>query len=574
MMRRISNRSAAPPTSLASQRASFFFGGKKDKDTGGAPAAPASAGNGDKTFDIRRVQEFMKSTPQQQLDMMQKASDMQRMMGKVPGLGMLARKNADMMDRMIKMQRDMVGGKPLNMEEKQKLEQEAKAMMSERGVDPEKAAAAVKSAIGSSSPPPPPPRGAAASRGGPSGPSLDELKKVNLGTEIEALFQELKVVRESKNSYRDKFNAREKECEDLQKEAHTLRDTTSNLRAKLQLAEKNVLLLNSECMTLKDDAKVVKDLQRQNSALQQKITLLQHNDTQPLLAKIQELEAALRTKEAHAQSLLRKLDRTRRRDPLLQFTSVCSTGPLQLCRAADDSSMGETEGRRIVDEAFQALRNTYDEAQQQAWNAAVAANGSGAKLMVAAARELIASWLGHKGKLDATVHLNGTSADISSTLQVWRDVGFTVEKDTISEGKYVVSSPSTASTPSSLGPYGLIAAAFLARGWANNNSNNNSQSSSSSRSGGAEIVSVAPCISSALLNNSKRVRIDYESCRSGGPGGQAANVSETQISAKLYVDGVFLYKTEAQDSRSAVANKDSATDKLVTTQTKHWNDRA
>lgn len=569
-MRRISSSSgcaSATTTSIAVQRGSFFFGKKNDNGT--APPASSSSSSTSsppKGFDVGGFQQFLKSTPEQQLDMMQKAANMQRTMGKVPGLGLLARKNADMMDRMIKMQRDMTVGKPVDPAEKQRLEQEARGLMAERGVDPEKAAVAVKSALGSSQPPPPPRFGGSSSaRGASSGPSLDELKKVNLGTEIEALFQELKSVRESKNSYRDKFNAREKECDELQKEAQALRDTSANLRSKLQLAETNVLLLNSESMTLKDEAKLAKDLQRQNSLLNQKITLLQHNDTQPLLARIQELEAALRTKEAHEQSLHRKLDRTRRRDPLLQFTSACSTGPLQLCRSSDDS--GETEGRKIVDDAFQSLRSTYDDAQQQAWSTAVAANGGGAKLMVAAARELIASWLGSKGKLDATVHVGGSDEKVlASTLKSWRDVGFTVEKDTMSEGKYVVSSPSSATTPSTLGPYGVIAAAMLAR--------SRPTSSSSSRGTTDTIISVAPCISSALLNNSNRAKIDYESCRSGGPGGQAANVSETQINAKLSIDGVFLYKTEAQDSRSALANKESATEKLVTTHTKHWNDRS
>jgi hypothetical protein len=41
----------------------------------------------------------------------------------------------------------------------------------------------------------------------------------------------------------------------------------------------------------------------------------------------------------------------------------------------------------------------------------------------------------------------------------------------------------------------------------------------------------------------------------------------------LVVDGEFLFKAEAQDSRSAVANKEAASEKLHTVQRKHWNDR-
>lgn len=589
MMRRISSGNTyglASASPLASQRGSFFFGkkddaNKKDSAAGGAAASePTSAMKG---FDVRRVQEFMKAPPQQQLEMMQKAADMQRSFGKVPGLGLLARKNADVMDRMIKMQQDALGGKPTNMEEKQKLEQDVKSTMAQRGVDPDKAAAAIKNAMSQ----PPPPSSPPPHRGQRSGPSLDELKKVNLGTEIEALFQELKSVRESKNSYRDKFNAREKEFEDLQKETHTLRDTTANLRSKLQLAEKNVMLLNSETMSLKDETKNIKELQRQNSSLSQKITLLQHNDTQPLVARIQELEAALRLKEAHQSSLQRKLDRTRKRDPLLQFTENCSTGPLQLCRPpstqshsngavaatqhGDDASasIGD-EGKSLVSDAFQQLRAYYDDAQQQAWNSAVATKGAGAKLIVAAARELISSWLGHKAKLDATVHLSGSADDISAMVKKWTDDGYDVENDSLAGGKFIVSSPSTSLTPATLGPYGVIAAMVLAR----EAPQRKSAAAASPNHTSAHIVSVSPCVSTALSKNANRAVVDYESCRSGGPGGQAANVTETQINAKLSVDGVFLYKTEAQFSRSALANKEAATEKLYTTQLKHWNDRA
>lgn len=557
-------------TSLTSQQMMFFFGKKKKEDdssvTTGDTAAP-------KAFDVRRIQEFMKATPQQQLEMMQKAANMQRTMGKVPGLGVLARKNADVMDRLIKMQQDAMGGKPVDVEEKRKMEDEVKGILSKQGVDPAKASAAFKGAMNSPDvpPPPPPPRGSGAGRGS-TGPSLDDLRNVNLGAEIEALFQELKSVRESKNSYRDKFNAREKECEELQREAQSLRETTTSLRSKLQHAEKDVLLLNSENMALKEDAKSSKELRKQNTALQTKMDQLKANDTRPLHQKIQELESALRTKDDHLRSLMRKLERTRRRDPLLQFTHSCSTEMLQLCRPVaaghspdgDVASAGISEGRRNVELAFQQLRDAYDEKQQQSWAAAVAAGGHGAKLMIAAATELLLSWLGSQAKLDASVQFSGTDVAIQELLNRLSQRGFVLEKDSFGDGRYVVSLPHLATlAPSDIGPYGVLAALVL--------SHEAPQRKLGSH--GVRIVSLSPFVSDALVKNSLRTVVQYEACRSGGPGGQAANVSETQISAKLFVDGVFLFKTEAQDSRSAVANKEAATEKLTTSQRKQWNDR-
>uniref|UniRef100_A0A0A9ZCY2 Peptide chain release factor 1-like, mitochondrial n=1 Tax=Lygus hesperus TaxID=30085 RepID=A0A0A9ZCY2_LYGHE len=86
------------------------------------------------------------------------------------------------------------------------------------------------------------------------------------------------------------------------------------------------------------------------------------------------------------------------------------------------------------------------------------------------------------------------------------------------------------------------------------------------------IDSVAPYVSTELINNTHRSRISYETARASGPGGQATNVTETQINAKLVVDEQVLYTAEAQDSRSALNNKESALYKLQTQKRGQFNE--
>ena len=76
------------------------------------------------------------------------------------------------------------------------------------------------------------------------------------------------------------------------------------------------------------------------------------------------------------------------------------------------------------------------------------------------------------------------------------------------------------------------------------------------------IVSVVPTITSTLANDTSRAHVDIHTSRSAGPGGQAANVGETQITANLIIDGVHLVTSECQDTRSAMSNKDVSLKRL------------
>lgn len=501
---------------LRNGRARAFFSGKgKDagQPSGGFPGFP-------KGFDVNKVQELMKAPPDKQMEAMKKAIEMQKTLGKVPGLGRLATKNAEMMEKVMKMQEAAMKGNAPTPEAAKKLEEEVK-----------------KHVLGSSPgapPPPPPPKG--------KGPTLDDLRKMNLGNDIEALFAELKSIRDKKNEYRDKFNEREKAFEDMLKETTRLRETEDNIRQKLQLAEKNVLLLNSENMELKAAEREMKELRAANQKLISRVNQLQQNDVAPLEKKIEQLEAELRAKDEAQRSLARKLERSRRRDPLIQFSQSCSSEPLKLAGSANGGVRTD-----ILEQSFTAFKAIYEEHQQAAWLAAARGSAAAAKVMIAVATEVFLSRIPN-ARFDAMVKVEGNIATAKTFL-----AGMNFEVVAAGD-KFQVTAPLEIS---GLGPFGFCAVAQLA-----------------SPALGFQFVSVEPCISESLINNAKRCTVTYESCRSGGPGGQAANVSETQITARLSIDGDFVMQSEAQDSRSAVANKDSATEKLKTTRRQLWNDQA
>jgi len=417
---------------------------------------------------------------------------------------------------------------------------------------------------GSNVPPPPPPPSPSqtghsrqpSSSASAGGPSLEDLKKVNLGAEIEALFAELKLIRDSKNSYRDAFNAREKELEDLAKETQKLRESEDSMRKKLHLSEKNVLLLNSENMELQEKAKSAKEYKAVNEKLVQQVSRLQNNDTTPLLKRIEALEHDLQSKAELVRALTRKLDRTRRRDPLLQFSQACSSDVLRLLGSEHQPSTD-------VEEAFSALQEAFDAAKQQCWDDVVSQEGRGAKLFAASSRQVLAALLSTSAALDAVIMVGGDVEAAKTLFSV--TLGYSWTTDPLTPGRVIIASPANCSLPSAvggaLGPFGVAVALRLA-----------APSLGSHMT--FSISSAQAHITRTLAENPHRASITYESCRSGGPGGQAANVSETQLTARLSIDGHFMFQAEAQDSRSAVANKDAATERLLTTKRQAWNDHA
>lgn len=520
---------------------------------------------------LQTMQQLFASQPKEkQEQLMKQAMEMQKMMGKIPGFGKFAQKNAAMMEQMLKMQ----GGGDA------------------AAAPPPTGGAGGTSSASSSSPPQVPQRrdlfsGAAAGNAGssaasrtPSGPSLDDLRKVNLGPEIEALFQELRTIRNRKNEYRDKYHAAQSALDALRKEHNDLVAREASVRGKLAKAEQDVMLLTSENMELRESSKTVKQVTQANRRLKSEVEQLKaatQASAAPGTASYTALQQQHQAAEDAMRSLQRKVDRMRRRDPLLQFSLACSD-VARLCapvRAEDGANAAAVSAaatgsaavgsgvdvvseaaQEAADRAFAALESAYRTRQQAAWEAAAHDDGAAAKAYVAVVRRYVMTRVPHSN-YDAVVSYTGNLAAVRAA---FGELGFNVEEVPGESARvHVVAAADAAPFAEAPGPFGYAVAWRLA-------------ASASAPADGFTVTGAHPFVSATLVDNSKRSTVQYETARASGPGGQATNVTETQVYAKLSIDGVFAVTAEAQDSRSALSNKEAALAKLRQQRRQHLND--
>ena len=558
----LARRLRASQAVAAGQRRGFIKGmfGKKDGAEGASSDAKGKEGvppgmegmfpPGMGSMGPKMMKEFMKKSPDQQVEMMRQALEMQKKFGgSLPGLGKLNEKNTAFMEGMIN-----------NLEAKTKANAAASSPAAGTKAPSTTTASASSSSASAAS---------SANKGGfrsPTGPTLEELRKINLGAEIEELFAELGSMREKRNHYRAELERREGQLATAEKEATEAKAKAADLRSRLGASENTVRIMNTETVALKASAQTLKAVQDENRRLTAKVSALQTNDTVPLRQRIAALEAELGQAQDGARALQRKLDRMRRRDLVAQFShllndiraTAASSSPsassstaaasesAASAAAADDSALAPTTEREAARHAelFSAVQASYDGAAHEAWSQC---GPAAAASLVAACEQFILRAVGRSnGRLDAIVELPqgaaGTEAE-AALRAVAKERGYTVAK-AADAGSVVVALPADAATPALLGPYGVLAAFAAARPAA------------------LPLAAVKPFISEALSRNAKRVAVSTSTTRSSGPGGQAANTAETQVSMTFSLDEERLFVSEAQDTRSQVANKNLAESRL------------
>lgn len=581
---------------LATRRAFFGNFGKQWGSAGGTGASSATKTGGSASntsgsssqnpsagvppgfppgFDLQKLQtmqQLFNSQPKEkQEQMMKQAMEMQKMMSKIPGFGKLAQSSTKVLEQLMKMQQQ--APPPSSLSTTTTSANAAPASASSTGAAASAASSPRRDLFSNAA-------GLSSKRlngsGSSGGPSLDELRKVNLGPEIEALFQELRTIRSRKNEYRDKYYQVQSTLEGLQREHKDLATREASLRSKLAKVEQEVMLLTSENMELRDSSKSVRQLTQSNKQLKAEVEQLKtaaQASTAPGTTTYVALQQLLHEREDALRSLQRKLDRMRRRDPLLQFSLACSNVS-RLCTGAKGEDVGSTDAaaaateasQEATEKAFAELQTKYHKRQQAAWEAAAHDHAAAAAAYVAVVRRYVMSNVPHSN-YDAVVTFTGDAAALST---YFSSVGFEVEMIAGERGRAHVTAASDALPFSSApGPFGYAFAASLARRMARAES---SDAGAVTPAAAFTVTSAHPFVSAALVRNAKRCSVAYETARASGPGGQATNVTETQVYAKLTIDGVPAYTAEAQDSRSALSNKEAALDKLQQQRRLQFND--
>ena len=432
--------------------------------------------------------------------------------------------------------------------------------------------------------------------------------KASLDPEIEALFAELKTMRESRNNFRDETQTKRAELSKATTETLRLKNVESDLRKRLSAAEQESRLLKSEALELKSKQEDSKRQLNDVSALRAELHRLKQTSA-PAMAEasdkaIQDLSGKLTAAEAEMVRLRRKVQRSRRQNPLLQFLHLINDLIGQPLTAAATSSVlthspedaiffsvpssvlslssGETE-------PAEALRGRYDKHVEAMWQQSSASLGSREALVAACSLAIIRTV--PCADYDAQVTLS-TEAQAKTFTAAASSLGWRVVPNAAAVPNFAVTLSATANalTQSSdrirrPGPFASLLALhhfFTVQETTSRSSGTGGQSVGrdvSQLPGTLStclrgITAIVPVVSLALVDDASRCRVETERCRSSSPGGQAANVGETQVSLKLFVDGCLAVRSEAQDSRSALANQDSATERLRTEQLTRFNDRA
>ncbi|EAN86171.1 hypothetical protein C3747_80g70 [Trypanosoma cruzi] len=528
--------------------------GSEGSNDGGTHGSSSDIPPGIDAQKLRAMQEMIRSQPlEKQVEMMKKALEFQKALGRIPGVGKLAQKNIEVMEHLVKtvenQQRHMRQTNPQDAPKPADFGDTKSGLFTGKNntfsglFQAANAAAANAVAAGGSG-------GGRESRQGSSGPTIDELKKVNLGPEIEELFAELASMRAKKNSYREKLHAKEEECKKLQKELLQMRETDASLRTKLRKVEQDVVLLNSENMELKEHEKEWRQVRKKNELLTDTVQKLQKSDAAQDRHRSDMLQTQLKEREENLRSLQRKLERLRRRDPLLKFSRLCSD-VVRMCDTERDSA------KDLSDDAFASLQSCYEREQDAAWKTAAMQEGAGANVYVAVVRRLFLSRLPHVN-YDALINVEGDVAMLKSFVE---ESGFELQH--VTAERYVIAAPAAAtSSPTFIGPYGVGVALFLS-----------GKMDESTYRLPFKLTAVCPNVSTTLFSNAHRATVHYDTARSSGPGGQAANVTETQIIAKLLIDGELAYVAEAQDSRSALSNREAAMERLSKVRRQQYNEQ-
>ncbi|CCW62949.1 unnamed protein product [Phytomonas sp. EM1] len=519
---------------------------------------------------FRAIQDLFNSQPpESQKQLMNQALEFQKKMGKIPGFRKIAEQGVQTVEALLKQQ--SLDGKgnltPGGI---------SSSVGGENSVQGQFATHADGQRRGTILKPSP------AASSGSGGVTLDELRKVNLGPEIEALFEELRSIREKKNHYRELYNKTKVKLESESKEKEELASSLNRVHAKLKRAEHEVILINSECMNLNEAASQVKSLTAQNRRLSEELSVIKASATSSGSPSYADLQRRLHSKEEALHSLQRKMERMRRRDPLLGFSIVCSD-VARFCDSTCDPLKG------IAEEAFDDLQANYMKLQQDVWTTAMESNnGAAAKAYVAVIKRFFSSRIPHYN-YDAVMAVEG---DVESLKDTVRSLGFVMSPMANRDGWWaLVAQADAAPLTTSLGPYAYAFALWSLSTFRNGSSSNNNSSSSIRNLTGSDCIGgssrsilphfaalpytvavVAPYVSTTLVENRNRITVEYETARASGPGGQATNVTETQIHAKLSIDGAKAFSAQAQDSRSALQNKESATAKLMTQRRHQYNE--
>jgi predicted nucleic acid-binding Zn-ribbon protein len=365
-------------------------------------------------------------------------------------------------------------------------------------------------------------------------------EKVDLGPELEAMFTELREMRRSRNEYRTKHDAADKQLQSAMADIKRLMAVESDLRQRLGRSEKEVSLLSTEAVALRDRLKEQRSSQKDVKAAQAEVQRVRQEAEQKVSTAVQRLgeEHAM---AVDAKQLRRRIERLSKANPIARFTTDAAD-ILDFAKAhAPAAAAASDQGVDAANDAVATAQADVASQVEAQWAALAKRHGEAA--VVAVGRAFWGKSVPY-GRYDAIVTVDGDGAAVLDLVS--KDERFRVLATEASEGttRVTIGAAVGAFNANPCGPVAYLRAF-----------------ASLPEAQGIRLV--VPAVTSAMMEDASRCRFEIQHSRSSGPGGQATNVSENCVTVTLLVDDVVIARAKSQDSRSAATNLDVAKAKLA-----------
>ncbi|KNH04937.1 hypothetical protein XU18_3921 [Perkinsela sp. CCAP 1560/4] len=305
------------------------------------------------------------------------------------------------------------------------------------------------------------------------------------------------------------------------------------IKGSFQGIDQRFIDLRDEVINLREVESKYKTLTRKHHDLEASYTkAVRDGSTSRNTASDTKSQALLASTALEVQRLEKRIERLRNQSPAM----VALYGVFS---AIIKSSNPDKFHHDALNEDLATVQRKYAEILTNAFPVQCEAIGA-RELLVRACIEHVRSSFFYGG-FDCQIHCpSGIDQKLTQLLNGQIENGFQIRR--LSNTSIEVACPDQTS---GVGPYGLLSCflrAFPER---------------------ASGMRVYPTITEMTIRRHSKVKILHETCKSSKPGGQAANVTETQVKSALMFDGRVIARASSQDTPSQQVNKKRAEQRLI-----------
>ena len=312
-----------------------------------------------------------------------------------------------------------------------------------------------------------------------------------------------------------------------------------SIRKSLHEIDQKYMDLRNEQMDLKQKEREVRDLKQKHAALTQQLARVEDSHKNTIL---REKEFATRDVEIHR--MQKRIERLRAQSPgIVAFSNLCS-------RILTASTVQEHSN---ADRAVSEVHRLYANLLQEQFHDHATTIRAPQCLAELCEEYITRSFPMHRFDCVLCCALDKVPGDLREELTTR---GFVLQPVGKQTAVYFTQKLG------GMGAYGLVLGATAAQEQRTHERKGMDKERLTFR--------VRPVIAAQTLDAGLRTRVEYHTTKSSGPGGQAANVTETHVTAVLFLDGTEVCRTQSQETRSQAENKRICDERLRTEVLPKW----